>query len=517
MVVSYKQKPIHGQFDAIVIGSGVGGLAAAAILAKRADKRVLVLERHFRMGGLSQSFTRPGWEWDVGVHYVGEVGETGALRRPFDVLTEGRLAWAPLPDVYDRVHIGERTYDIVAGRARFLETMKARFPTEAGALDRYVELVEACRRASGAFFMDKALSSTMSRALGSTLREPFLEHASRTTAEVIESLTEDRELYAVLTAQFGNYGLPPRQSSFAVHAGIVGHFMDGAYFPVGGASAISAALAPTIGAAGGMIFLGAEVDHVVVEDDRARGVCLSDGREVRAPIVISDAGAAITFGKLVRGSAPTTLRPALGHLCLYVGLDASDEALGLTGTNRWIYRDEKHDEGFARFLADPDGPLPVVYESFPSAKDPSFQSRFPGRATIDVIAPAPYEWFAPWADGPWRRRGAEYEALKARFTERLTDALLEKFPSVRGHVAFRELSTPITTRHFAAHPHGEMCGLDHTPERFAHAPGPRTPIRGLYMSGQDVALIGVGGAFTGGALAAAAIEGPNVRAGVMWP
>ena len=522
--VSYKQKPIAGEFDAIVIGSGVGGLVAAAILAKRRDRRVLVLERHWTAGGLSQSFERPGYEWDVGVHYVGEVGGDGGLARPFEYLGEGRLAWAPLPKVYDRVHVGDRVHDLVRGRDRFVATLKDAFPAEARAIDRWVELVLDCRRASASYFAAKALPSAMGRAMGGPLRDAFLEHAKRTTADVIASLTRDRELAAVLAAQYGNYGCPPRESSFAVHAGIVGHFLEGAYFPVGGAGAIAAALAPTIEAAGGAIYVSAEVERVLVEDGVARGVRMADGREVRAPVVVSDAGVASTFGRLVAREHVTAelaetvaaLRPSIGHVCLYLGFRDTDEALGLDGTNLWLLRDENVDENHARFAADPSAPLPFVYASFPSAKDPSFRERHPGRATVDVLTMARWEWFAPWADARWRRRGAEYEDLKARFAERILDVLFAKLPRLRGKIDVHELSTPVTTRHFTAHPRGELCGLDHTPARFARSLGPRTPIRGLFLAGQDVALVGVAGAFTGGALAAAAIEGPSVLREVLW-
>jgi all-trans-retinol 13,14-reductase len=524
VTLSYKQKPIAGSYDAIVIGSGIGGLAAAAILAKRADKRVLVLERHYTAGGLTHSFTRPGYEWDVGVHYVGEVAGDGALRRPFEYLTEGRLAWAPLPDVYDRILLGDRSYDLVTGRERFLATLKESFPADATAVARYVDLVEDCRRASAAFFSAKALPNGMARVVGPSLRAAFLEHAAKTTAEVVGSLTNNRELAAVLTAQFGNYGSPPCQSSFAVHGAIVGHFMEGAYFPVGGAGAMAEALAPTIEAAGGAVYVSAEVETILIEGGCARGVRMVDGREVRAPIVISNAGVANTFGRLVpKDRVPTELmeslsglRPSIGHACLYLGFQQTDEELGLTGTNLWIFPDENHDENFARFHDDPTTPLPFIYASFPSAKDPTFRDRHPGRATVDVLTPARYDWFAPWEGSRWRNRGPDYEALKASFSERMLELLFMKLPQLRGRIDVQELSTPLTTRHFAGHPHGELCGLDHTPERFGLAPGPRTPIRGLFLSGQDVALVGVGGAFTSGALAAAAIEGPSVLRNVMW-
>src|SRR5215470_8263840 len=92
----------HRQFDAIVIGSGLGGLAFASIMAKLRQWRVLVLERHFKIGGFTHTFTRPGgWSWDVGLHYVGEMGEGMMGRRLFDFITDGGVNWIPMPDVYD--------------------------------------------------------------------------------------------------------------------------------------------------------------------------------------------------------------------------------------------------------------------------------------------------------------------------------------------------------------------------------------------------------------------------------
>jgi len=75
--------------DAIVICSGMGGLAFASIMAKLRKWRVFVLERHFKIGGFTHTFTRPGgWSWDVGLHYVGEMGEGMMERRLFDFITD---------------------------------------------------------------------------------------------------------------------------------------------------------------------------------------------------------------------------------------------------------------------------------------------------------------------------------------------------------------------------------------------------------------------------------------------
>ena len=73
--------------DHVIIGSGIGGLTVATWLAKL-GKKVLVLEKHYTPGGFTHSFKRKGgFFWDVGVHYVGNVGENGSLRKLFDLLT----------------------------------------------------------------------------------------------------------------------------------------------------------------------------------------------------------------------------------------------------------------------------------------------------------------------------------------------------------------------------------------------------------------------------------------------
>jgi all-trans-retinol 13,14-reductase len=525
--VSYKQHPPSGSWDAIVVGSGIGGLACAAALARYGKRRVLVLERHYRIGGYTHAFTRPGYEWDVGVHYLGDLGEHGVVRGMFNRLTDGSLRWAALPDVYDRMVLGERSYDYVTGARRFVSKMRSYFPSEGDAIQRYVTLIKEVARSGSLYYVDRALPRAVSRVAGPLLRRPYLKYATRTTLDVLRELTSNEELIAVLTGQFGDYGLPPSRSSFAMHASVAAHYLGGAWYPVGGAGAIAKAFAPVIEGAGGALVHSAEVAEVTVESGRAVGVRMTDGKTLRAELVVSDAGAASTFGRLVPESerekgktaalrgALGAVSPSVGYLCLYLGFEHTDAELGLTGTNLWLYPDAKHDENIARFLSDPSSPLPLVYASFPSAKDPSFQERYPGRATIDLITLCPWEWVAKWKDTSWMKRGAEYDALKASLTERLLDVLYKEKPQLRGKVAHAELSTPLTTRHFAGHPRGELYGLDHSPARYRVPLRAQTPIAGLYLTGADLVSAGVAGALVGGVMTSAAILGVRLLGDVM--
>src|SRR5208337_3297792 len=188
--ISYKQNPIADQWDAIVIGSGIGGLAAAALLAKHGGKRVLVLERHYVAGGFTHSFHRPGYEWDVGLHYIGQVqAERFAVRKAFDHITNGAVRWNAMPDVYDRFIIDGRPFDLVAGIERFREGMKQYFPREGASIDKYIAAVRAVNRVSALYYAEKAIPAPAAAIAGSLLRAAYLRWARRTTLEVLESIT----------------------------------------------------------------------------------------------------------------------------------------------------------------------------------------------------------------------------------------------------------------------------------------------------------------------------------------
>jgi all-trans-retinol 13,14-reductase len=523
---SYQQNPPADQWGAIVIGSGIGGLAAAALLAKNSGKRVLVLERHYVAGGFTHAFHRPGYEWDVGVHYVGQVQDPASpLHRIFDHLTGGRLCWNPMPEVYDRIRIGDREYEFVAGLERFRDRLKSYFPSETAAIDRYLRAVQSCAGRTPLYFAEKALPRPIARIGGPLMRAPFLRWARRTTAEVLAELTTNRELAGVLAGQWGDYGLPPAESSFAVHAIIAAHYFQGASFPVGGASSIAAGIAPAIESAGGRIVFSAEVREILLDaKQRAVGVRMQDGRELRAGIVISDAGAWNTFASLLPPQAPgvapalaelRTVPASMAHLCLYAGVKQGAAELGLTGTNLWIHPTPDHDANLARFTADSSAPLPMLFISSPSAKDPDFERRHPGRATLEVICPAPYDWFAKWQDTRWKRREQDYDNFKQSLTERLRNALEENVPAVRGKLDMAELSTPLSTRHFMNYRRGEAYGISATPARFRlRCLTPHTAVRNLYLTGQDVCTLGVTGAMMGGILTASAILGRNLLSSI---
>lgn len=512
--VSYKRRTPAETWDAIVIGSGIGGLSAAALLAKHAGQRVVVLERHYTAGGYTHVFKRPGYEWDVGLHYVGGLEGRERLDKLFDDVTGGRVRWARMPDCYDRIVIGERSFDLCAGQRRFVETLSESFPHQHHAIKSYLECVRRSTNAGTWFFGDRVLSPSVGRVAGRILRAPFYRWSDRTVEEVVRPLVTDPLLFDVLTGQCGDYGLTAREASFAIHAMVVGHYQSGAWYPVGGPATLAAGAEEVIARAGGAIYTNAAVKEIVVDGGRAVGVRMADGVVLRAPTVISDAGAPATFLHLLPSDVaaatglPAKLRavgPSSAHLCLHLGFRQTDAELDLDGTNLWVYPEGDREAAFARFANDPEAPIPVAYISFPSAKDPSFASRYPGKATVEVITLARMEWFRRWNRTRWMNRGEAYADFKARLAERLLEILFEQRPQLRGKVDHAELSTPLSTRHFTSHQFGEMYGLAHTPARFRLPLRAQTDIPGLYLTGSDVATCGVAGALFGGLIAAGAV------------
>jgi all-trans-retinol 13,14-reductase len=522
MIQSYKQNPLlHESYDTIIIGSGMGGLATAAILAKEGQK-VLVLEKHYTPGGFTHVFKRKGYEWDVGIHYIGEMQrETSLLKKLFDYITDGELKWADMGEVYDRIVIGDQHFDFVKGVQNFKKQMTAYFPEEEQAVNSYVDLVFKSVKTSKNYYISKAISPIWNSLFGSFLKRPFYKYSDKTTYDVLSSLTANETLIKVLTAQYGDYGLPPKESSFAMHAAVVRHYFDGGSFPVGGSSQIVKKVDPVIAASGGTILVSAEVEEVIIEKNTAVAVRMKDGKLFRAANIVSNAGIMTTYNKLLPLKTVEKHRfkeqlqkvnRSVAHVSLYIGLEGTPEELSIPKSNYWIYpKDHDHDSCVKNYVEDISQAFPVVYLSFPSAKDPDWSNRYPGKSTIDVITLIPYETFKEWAGTPWKKRGDAYEAKKEEIAQRLLKEVYKQLPQVEGKVNCYELSSPLTTQHFANYEKGEIYGLDHSPSRYRQSfLKPKTPIKNFYLTGQDIVTAGVGGALFSGVLSVMAITGKNV-------
>ncbi len=512
----YSKANLGEFYDSIIIGSGLGGLTTAAFLAKNGH-RVLVLERHYTAGGFTHAYSRGGFEWDVGLHYIGKVHDTRSpLRLIFDEITDGQLEWQKMGPVYDNIIIGEEEFSFVEGLSNFKSKMIEYFPEEKKAITEYINLVKKVNSSSRGYFMKKALPGWLRFLLSPFMGKTFLKYAKKTTKEVLKELTNNEKLIGVLTGQWGDYGLPPGRSPFSIHAMISNHYFDGGNYPIGGGSKIAETIVSTIEKNGGEVVTNAPVKEILVENGCAKGVLLENEVKIFSDRVISNAGIKNTFNHLLPKSCIkkdsleshlTDLKSSMGHYCLYIGLKGNTEELGLKTTNQWIYKSEFHDENIDSFLEKPVGDFPLVYISFPSAKDPSWEKRYPGKSTIEVITLSHYDWFSKWEETDWNKRGEDYNSLKEEVSQRLLSVLFKKFPDLKERVAFYELSTPLSTKHFANYQKGELYGLDHTFNRFQSDISTRGPVKNLFLTGQDVVTCGIGGVLMAGVLTSISVLG----------
>lgn len=492
-------------YDAIIIGSGMGGLTVASLLAQLGKKRVLVLEQHFKLGGYTHSFRRGKYEWDVGLHYVGEMREGSMSRRVMDLVTDQKVRWHRGGPVIERVHFPEGQFEYPDDPAQLQQRLVEMFPDDRDAITQYFRDVKKCQNWIARFFFSKMLPPALERALtwpGRKLAETITDdYLARMKSPVLK---------AILTAQWPDFGAVPSESAFAFHAAVTGDFFDGSYYPIGGAQEIARSVDTIVSDAGGDCVVNHSVQQIVVNDGKACGVrTIHKGKEFtfHAPIIISNAGAVTTFNRLVpdglcdqEKEKAKRLKRGTSAIVLFLGLKDDPRKYGFDDANYWFFTSLDHNEAIkTRDVLEVTG----GFLSFGSLRNPEQQHH-----TAQLISFSQYDQWQQFASKPWMRRGEEYGQLKDQLTENML-AMADKYaPNLRGIIDYAELSTPVTFEKFSGHPGGMIYGQLCNPDRLGKDQWRvKTTLPNLYLTGSDIGSPGINGSLMASIFTVAKILG----------
>jgi all-trans-retinol 13,14-reductase len=532
--------------DIILIGSGIGALTTANILS-RFGYKVVVFEQHYTAGGSTHVYKAEGFDFDVGVHYVGGQLDrwNSVFRILFDWLSDGKLKWSSIDKVYDVAYnnrTGERL-QFVGNRKENRDTLLRHFKSlKPSSLDLYYQ---KCRKARSVAYIAFALKTLPPLATKLCWKLGFGKVYERyclgTTWDVMKSCGLPDEVIGVLTYSWGDYGTPPSKSPFFAHAFMENHYDGGAFFPKGGSSSIGKTLVAALRRRGGEVFSCSPVDRMLTEMSKyggykATGVIVKGIKIHAKKCVVSDAGFAKTF-EISGESVPLVesiagahqlalvhhkevtppLFPSLAFYDLFIGLNGTDKELGLLGQNIWHLADWNHDVNMRNLFSA--GSMndasslqpPLVFLSNESAKDPTYSNRHPGKATVTMITWTNSEWFDQYKNTSHGKRGKSYDNMKKVLTDKLLEILYFHFPKTKGRVIFTDLGTPLSANKYLGRISGEIYNLDLTETRFktvsSHlALHPQTTVQNLYLTGQDVVAVSIEGATLSGCFAAARVS-----------
>jgi len=504
-------------YDVIIIGSGISGLTCASLLASLYQKKVLVLEQHGKLGGFTHTFKRKiKYEWDVGLHYVGSLQSGKPVRAFFDLITAGQVHWQKMPDPYDVFVYPDLTFPLREGEETVKQDLIHLFPEEEISIRRYFRDLHKAVRWSVRYAAGLLLPHWL-KGFAALLSKPGRRQATALTADYLDRHFHDERLKAILTSQWGDYGLPPGQSAFVIHAMIVLHYINGAYYPLGGARKIAESILPVVEGKGGALLVRHRVTEILIEGNRVRGVRCSEkqGGELRekeffADMVISAIGALSTYRNLLPAAIAAArleelekLPAGISSVSLYIGLRDDPATIGWKGENYWLFDEFDHDNLFAGRNDLLQGKVKLLYLSFPSKKNPDAAAH-----TMEILAFVDYQPFRAWAAQPVKKRDEAYQELKERIARTMIEYVESRFSGFEALIDFYELGTPLTIEHYTAHPAGIIYGIPATPARFhSESIGFRTPVKNLYLTGSDTSGHGITGAMMSGVLTTAMIGG----------
>ncbi|MBN1947755.1 MAG: NAD(P)/FAD-dependent oxidoreductase [Bradymonadales bacterium] len=469
------------KFDAIVIGAGLGGLAAAAMLAQK-GRGVLLIEQHNVPGGYATSFVRGRYEWEVALHELSGIGppdHRGDLYRLLEYLgVTQHVAFTRIPELYRSV-FPDLDLVLPVGREAYEETLCTAFPHDADGIRRFLNRVHDLARELARF--------TGKGGIGNPLTAPFrfsktLRYLPAAWGTVLNRDVKDPQARAVISQYWGYFGIGPAKVAFLYFASALSSYVKkGAAYVKGRSQALSNAFVKVVEANGGKVLFNTRVQQITCANGRVTGVTTRAGEQFQAPVVISNADPITTCRNLLGDIPQATrflrkLRPAAvapSSFNVYMGVACPPEKLGLSTHENFLNADPDFDRHYEsmRHIGLPGITLATCY----NAADPDISP--PG--TTSMVLTTLY-YGTPW----FELSPEQYVETKNRIADFMIDTAERIAPGLRSHTEVVEVATPITNMRYTTTMDGSIYGFDNTP--FYHTVlrmGHQGPLDGLFFAG----------------------------------
>ncbi|MGJ4915317.1 FAD-dependent oxidoreductase [Bradyrhizobium sp. HKCCYLRH2060] len=487
--------------DVAVIGAGIGGLTAAALLAESGLK-VKVFDHHVVPGGFCHTYLRKAhhdnkpvlYRFDAGPHDFSGVWPggpvDGVLRR---LGVADRIQWRRVTHSY---RLAGRRIEVPEDWRAYVRLLCEMFPASADGLTRLFDTIHAIFESMYATGQGRSgipgMPATLEEMLAFPRKHPqAYRWMNRPFDELVAAHVSDPELIATLNALSGYLGDGSETLSCAQMVPIFGYYFKGGFYPVDGSGHLADVLAEAVTARGGEVHLKSRVTRILVEEGRAVGVVLGNGRTVRAQAVVSNADLGRTFTELLKADdLPAGFReraralvPATSCFSVHLGLDMVPDVAP------------------AAHLDSPMGiGLAVMSKLDPSAAPE-------GHATMTIITLVPHEqaksWFPDEGGDDWKawRRSPDYEARKQQLGDAMVAAAETIIPGLSQHIVYRTDASPVTYARYDLASAGAIYGV----ARSGRLKGAKAPVRNLVIAGGGNAGAGVEAVVISGAEAAEAL------------
>jgi prolycopene isomerase len=479
------------KWDAVVIGAGLGGLAAAAALA-RAGKQPLVLEQSATPGGYAQVFRRGDFAFDISLHSMDGVAPSGWAYGPLrDLGVLERVEFTRLDPYYIARYPGREIIAHANPIAYETELISA-FPDEAQGIRSLFDELIAVFRETHRLRIDHEIGAD-SRLDQTLLYYPHLVQATKESwAEFMARHIQNPELKAVISAQWSYFGLPPSRLNSATFAMLwASAHQTGAFYPRGGSGAVSRALEAIIKEHGGEIRYQQRVTRIHIEDGVAVGVSTADGAKEAADVVISNANAPDTLLNMIDPQqlpAGYTNRVevtphSLSSFNIYLGLDLDLRATGLPH-ELFISEDFDPEAQYQAILAGDWERVPYLLVHYSGTEPDSAPA---GCSSVVLMCLAPWNYRNVWGTGgdlSAYQQNAEYLQIKEAVAATLLARAEAHIPGLREAIHCKEIATPLTNVRYTLNRSGSLFGFEQSVEgMYLLRLDDETPIPNLFLCG----------------------------------